>query len=405
MARRFPARAEVLARRDEPAAEETLPHAVDGDARRERVLARGEPASEAEAIARRGCREIGQHARDAGRDRVAGIAEAPLDRDVGRARLGKLLEHHRRRDRREELVAPRLPPARDGGEHAQRRSRPAVREGRGEHRQRLSGFFLPRSEFARLLHSRDADLRRGRVPDVRRRVEEGGEAVVVLLRERIVLVVVALRACERRAEPHGRGRVHAVDDRGEAELLRVRAAFLVHERVAVEARRDPRIERRVGQEVAGELFDRELLEGHVAIERVDDPVAPRPEAAAAVLLVPVRVRVAREVEPSLRHALGVALRGEEAVDGALVGVAIRVALEGVELGSRRRDPGEVEGDAAQELPLGRLGRGSETLSLEAREDEAVDRVPDPGPVLHVRRRRLDGSDVGPVLLLLGDARR
>ena len=42
--------AEVLAGRDQPAAEERLPRAVGGDARNQRVLARRQPAREVEAV-------------------------------------------------------------------------------------------------------------------------------------------------------------------------------------------------------------------------------------------------------------------------------------------------------------------------------------------------------------------
>ena len=48
------------------------------------------------------------------------------------------------------------------------------------------------------------------------------------------------------------GRVDAVDDRLDAELLQVDAAFLVDQRVAVKAGGDPLLQRRVGQQVAGE---------------------------------------------------------------------------------------------------------------------------------------------------------
>ena len=42
-------------------------------------------------------------------------------------------------------------------------------------------------------------------------VEESEELIELLLRERVVLVVVAAGAAKRQAQPHGRGRIHAVD--------------------------------------------------------------------------------------------------------------------------------------------------------------------------------------------------
>ena len=56
----------------------------------------------------------------------------------------------------------------------------------------------------------------------------------------------------------------------------------------------------LGQQVAGELLDGELVERHVAVEGVDHPVAPAPHDALAVALVAVGVGVAGRVEPARR---------------------------------------------------------------------------------------------------------
>ena len=113
--------------------------------------------------------------------------------------------------------------------------------------------------------------------------EEGEQPEVVLLAERIVLVVVALRAGERRAQPDRRGRVDAIDEDFVQRLLRIDAAFLVGHRVAMEAAGDLLLDRGVRQHVAGDLLDRELVERHVAVERVDDPVAVLPDRCAGCL--------------------------------------------------------------------------------------------------------------------------
>src|SRR5438477_1961849 len=120
----------------------------------------------------------------------------------------------------------------------------------------------------------------------------GEHPVVVLLREGVELVAVALRAGESGPEPDGGGGVDAVHERLVARLLDVDPALLVEQRVAVEAGGDPRLGRRVREHVARDLLDRELAERHVRVEGGDHPVAPLPGGAAAVLLVAVRVRVA-----------------------------------------------------------------------------------------------------------------
>ncbi len=227
-------------------------------------------------------------------------------------------------------------------------------------------------------------------------VEEGHEAVEVLLRDRVELVVVALGARERAAEPHGPRRGDPVHQRLEAVLLDVDPALLVELAVAVEAGRDLLLERRVLQHVAGELLDGEVAERQIAIERVDHPVAVLPGRAALVLLVAVRVGVAREVEPRPRPALAVALRGEQAIDQAAVGVGARVRHEGVDLLRRRRQADQVEAQAADEGLARRLRRGRHALFLEPREHEGVDRALHPARVAHRGLLRPLRLQVGPV---------
>ena len=51
----------------------------------------------------------------------------------------------------------------------------------------------------------------------------------------------------------------------------------------------------VRQHVACDLLDGKLLERHIFVQRLDDPVAILPRRSQIILFVTVRVRVAREV--------------------------------------------------------------------------------------------------------------
>ena len=77
-------------------------------------------------------------------------------------------------------------------------------------------------------------------------VEKGKEPVVVALRDRVVLVIVALCAADRQAEEDRARRVDAVNDRIDPELFDVDPAFLVDLRIAMKPGGDPRRERRSG---------------------------------------------------------------------------------------------------------------------------------------------------------------
>ncbi len=66
-------------------------------------------------------------------------------------------------------------------------------------------------------------------------VEEGEHLVILGLRQRIELVIVALGALNGQAEDALADGVHAVEHRFHAELLRIDAALLVNHRVAQKA--------------------------------------------------------------------------------------------------------------------------------------------------------------------------
>ena len=116
-----------------------------------------------------------------------------------------------------------------------------------------------------------------------------------------------------------------------------------------------------GQQVAGQLLDRELVERQVAVEGVDDPVAVLPDRARGVDAVAVGVGVAGQVEPVPAPALAVVRRGEQPVDQPLVGVGPGVGEEGLDLGGRRRQAEQVEAEPADQRRAVGLGRRARPL--------------------------------------------
>src|SRR5258708_2751834 len=110
-------------------------------------------------------------------------------------------------------------------------------------------------------------------------------------------MIVTARAAESESEKGRAGGRHAIDDGLDAVLLEVDPALEIAGSVAVESGGDQLIDSRVRQQVAGELLDRELIEGHIAIEGVDDPVAILPHLAGSVNGVAVGIGVAGDVEP------------------------------------------------------------------------------------------------------------
>ncbi len=242
------------------------------------------------------------------------------------------------------------------------------------------------------------------------RIEEGVEAVELLLGDRIELVVVAARAAHRQAEEDGRGRRGAVDRVLDEILLGDRAALVARHVVAVETARDLLALGRVREEVSRDLLGEEAVEGHAVAEGCEHPVPPQPHLASRVHVDAAGVGVTRGVEPRRRHALGVAravgLFREQLVDPVRP-CALRVGPflreESIDLLRSRRESGQIEEQSAD----ARLGVGRRTrrhaLLLELREHESVDRIRGPAGVLRFRRvgnGRSNGRDEGPVRLVV-----
>jgi hypothetical protein len=222
-----------------------------------------------------------------------------------------------------------------------------------------------------------------------RLVEEGEEAEVVALGDGVELVVVAARAGEGESEPDGADGLGHVEDVLDAVLLGDAAAFAVDRVVAEEGggERMPGL----GEQVARDLPDRELVPGEVLVEGPDHPVAPGPHGAFAVALVAVGIGVAGGFHPVPGHAFAEAGGGEEAVDELPVRVGRAVGEEGVGLLDRGGQAREVERGAPEKRRAVGLRRRPELLALQAGANEGVDGMPRGG------RRRLDEGAERPVL--------
>ena len=153
--------------------------------------------------------------------------------------------------------------------------------------------------------------------------------------------------------------------------------------------------RGVGQQVAGQLLARELVEGLVFVERTNDPVAKRVNVHRRVAVVAHRIRIADQIEPMDRHSLAVVRRPEKLVQQLFVGLGGVVLGESIDDVRRRGKSGEVEAQAAgQRSPVRFAGR-LKPLFFKLAVDEVIDRGRAVGGLRPLR------LDVGPVSLVLG----
>ena len=145
---------------------------------------------------------------------------------------------------------------------------------------------------------------------------------------------------------------------------------------------------RVRELITGELFGDETVKWLVGVEGANDVIAILVGVAARRIgvAVAVRVRVTRGVEPVAAPAFAVMRGVEQPVDQPFVGVGRGVREEGLDLGGRRRQPGEVQAGAAQQRDLFGVGREAESLLRQRVHQERIDRRA--GAVFGFRRRDL-----------------
>ena len=149
---------------------------------------------------------------------------------------------------------------------------------------------------------------------------------------------MALRAGHRGAHPHLHGGVHAIDHRHVAKLLIGCTAFVVCLRVTMKCSGDQLIVGRLIEQIARQLFARELIKRHVAVERADDPIAIPPDRARLIIRVAGTVSVPRKVQPLPRPMLAIRRLGQETVHEFLIRFRRGIRHKRRQLRLRRRQP-------------------------------------------------------------------
>ena len=259
--------------------------------------------------------------------------------------------------------------------------------------------------------------RRAKIVVVDSRVEEGVHLVVLTMRDRIVLMCMALGTPYGEAEPDRAGRVDPVHDLLDPCLFRVDAPFLIDDGLAMETRRDQlRLGRawirRSGQEIPGELLDGEAIEWLVVVDRLDDPVAIRPHLPLAIDRIAMSIGIPCLVEPMAPPALPVMGGGEQPIDQLAIELLLLGDRPGLESRDKsrhllraRQQPGQIEREPSDQGRRVRLRRRCDPLRLQAGQDERVDLVPHPARLTNRRRGGPGERLKGPVALItcpLGD---
>ena len=247
-------------------------------------------------------------------------------------------------------------------------------------------------------------------------VQEGEQPVVLGVGDRVELVGMTLGALDGQPEHRLANAVEAIEHLRHAELLGHDGPFFVDHAVAEEAGGDQLILRGMGQEVAGDLLDQELVVGHVGVVSPHDPIAPDPLLAGQVFLVAVGVGVTGGVEPVPGPFFTIALARQQLLQGGSKPIPLEFGqLFGA---GRKTNHIEVETPAEGRVVGGR--RGLQSTLTQSRADEGVDGVRGPlgderlldrlkrpmpsivSPLLHPAAQQLDLG--GSERILLGRGR-
>ena len=214
-------------------------------------------------------------------------------------------------------------------------------------------------------------------------------------------MIVAARTFQRQPEKCRRERVHPVRHVFIAEFLGNAAAFIGHAVEPAKSRGQALLARRLIEQIAGKLPGEKFVVREVLVERLDDPVAPRPHVRVAVGLIAERIRVACQVEPFLGHALAEMGGREQAVRNFLKRSRRAVRHEHIHICLPGRQTREIEASAANPVLARSSRRRLQVLLLEPGEHEEVKRSSGPACIGNLRK----GNPVGhrhkrPVRLVL-----
>ena len=155
-------------------------------------------------------------------------------------------------------------------------------------------------------------------------------------------MIVAAGASHRQPQPDGRSRLYAIDHIFDGVLFGNDSAFPIAAMVAIETAGDLLLESSVWQHVSGDLLNRELIEGHVLVEGINDPIAPPPHASLGIRLIAVGIGISRRIQPAARHLLGVARGLEQTIDYLFVSIGRAVSEKGIHFGRGRREATQIE---------------------------------------------------------------
>ena len=192
--------------------------------------------------------------------------------------------------------------------------------------------------------------------------------------DRIVFMRVALCALNGQAKNRFPDGIHAVKHRFHSELLRIDSAFFIDHRIAQESRRHHLLLRRIRNQVAGKLLLDESVIGQILVQRLDHPIAIKPDIAHLVFFVAVRVGIPCSIQPVAAPAFTVMGRSEQTIHLLFISVGGLVSNVCIHFFNRWWQPSQIERKPPQQSNLVRLRGWLERFLFQLGKNECVNRI-------------------------------
>ena len=173
-------------------------------------------------------------------------------------------------------------------------------------------------------------------------VEICEELIELTLRNRIVLMIMTTRTADGEAKKSGRRGIHTIDHIFGQVFIRNDSRFGIATVITIESGGQPLLHRGIRQQITGKLFDNKLVIGLIAVEGLDNPIAPAPHLPFAIALIAAGIGIARHIQPAERHSLTIARAVEQTIYDIFIGCWRLVTPEGVDLIWRRWQAGQIE---------------------------------------------------------------
>ena len=165
---------------------------------------------------------------------------------------------------------------------------------------------------------------------------------ILFLRDRVVLVVMALSASHGCPHPNGPGCIHPVNHSHIAKLLITCAAFVVGHGIAVKGSGYQLGIGWILQQVSGKLLDGELVKWQVGIEAVDHIIPESPNGSRGIIRITCRVGIPGLIQPPSGPVFTVGRLAQQLIHKTLKCIRSMIRYKGIHFFNSRRQPSQIQ---------------------------------------------------------------